>query len=94
MKYIYYAVRLFQLTYPLFIRATVFHLSDLVFSDHHHSERAHGRQRSLERVDEVVIDIQKDQVRQVGQVADLGDIVVLVVQQPQSILSLVGDGVT
>lgn len=61
---------------------------DLVLAHHHHTQRAHGRQGPFERVDEVVVQIQKYQARDVGQVRDLGNQIVLIVQKPQSAVSL------
>lgn len=64
------------------------HLFDSVFSHHDHPQGAHGGQRPFQRVDEVIVQVQEDQVRQVGQVGDLADEIVLVIQQPQATVTL------
>lgn len=64
------------------------YLLDLVLSHHHHSQRAHCGQGAFERVDEIVVQVQEYQARNIGQVGNLRDQVVLVVEQPQPAVPL------
>lgn len=58
------------------------HLFDLVFPDHHDAEASHHGERPVKRVDIVVVQVDEDQVREVGKVGNLADEIILVVQKP------------
>lgn len=66
----------------------IVHLVDLVFPDHHDAESSHRLQRALHCVDQVVVEVDEDQARQVRQIRDLADEVILIVEEPQPGVSL------
>ena len=62
--------------------------ADAVLAEHEHAQRRHAAEVARERLDAVVVQVEEDEVGQVVEVADLLDVVVLVVEQPHALLRL------